>query len=95
MRRKTSKEELGVIDKQQVGMVRMGEEQVVGERAALVVEQKVGNEEEEEEGKKGRVVGFVLQGKRIMCTGFSYRWAFLMFLIIFVIIFVSIDTNDI
>ena len=81
VRRKTSKEELGVIDKQQVGMVRMGEEQVVGERAALVVEQKVGNEEEEEEeGKKGRVVGFVLQGKRIMCTGFSYRWAFLLFL---------------
>ena len=82
MRRKTSKEELGVIDKQQVGMVRMGEEQVVGERAALVVEQKGGNEEEEEEeeGKKGRVVGFVLQGKRIMCTGFSYRWAFLLFL---------------
>ena len=29
MRRKTSKEELGVIDKQQVGIVRMGEEQVV------------------------------------------------------------------
>ena len=74
MRRKTSKEELGVIDKQQVGMVRMREEQVGGERAALVGEQKV---EEEEEG---RVVGFVLQGKRIMCTGFSYRWAFLMFL---------------
>ena len=77
MRRKTSKEELGVIDKQQVGMVRMGEEQVGGERAALVVEQRV---EEEEEGEEGRVVGFVLQGKRIMCTGFSYRWAFLMFL---------------
>ena len=77
MRRKTSKEELGVIDKQQVGMVRMGEEQVGGERAALVVEQK---EEEEEEEEEGRVVGFVLQGKRIMCTGFSYRWAFLMFL---------------
>ena len=69
MRRKTSKEELGVIDKQQVGMVG-------GERAALVVEQRV----EEEEEKEGRVVGFVLQGKRIMCTGFSYRWAFLMFL---------------
>ena len=76
MRRKTSKEELGVIDKQQVGMVRMGEEQVGGERAALVVEQRV----EEEEGEEGRAVGFVLQGKRIMCTGFSYRWAFLMFL---------------
>ena len=75
MRRKTSKEELGVIDKQQVGMVRMGEEQVGGERAALVVEQK-----EEDEKDEGRVVGFVLQGKRIMCTGFSYRWAFLMFL---------------
>ena len=88
VRRKTSKEELGVRDKQQVGM---GEEQVVGERAALVVEQKKEKEEEEE----GRVVGFVLQGKRIMCTGFSYRWAFLMFLIIFVIIFVPIDTNDI
>ena len=66
-----------MIDKQQVGMVRMGEEQVGGERAALVVEQRV---EEEEEGEEGRVVGFVLQGKRIMCTGFSYRWAFLMFL---------------
>ena len=65
-----------MIDKQQVGMVRMGEEQVGGERAALLVEQKV--EEEEEEGE--RVVGFVLQGKRIMCTGFSYRWALLMFL---------------
>ena len=66
-----------MIDKQQVGMVRMGEEQVGGERAALLVEQKVEKEEEEEDG---RVVGFVLQGKRIMCTGFSYRWAFLMFL---------------
>ena len=76
MRRKTSKEELGVIDKQQVRMVRMGEEQVGGERAALLVEQRE-NEDEEEEG---RVVGFVLQGKRIMCTGFSYRWALLMFL---------------
>ena len=76
MRRKTSKEELGVRDKQQVGMVRLGEEQVGGERAALVVEQRVEEEEEEER----RVVGFVLQGKRIMCTGFSYRWAFLMFL---------------
>ena len=65
-----------MIDKQQVGMVRMGEEQVGGERAALLVEQRE-NEDEEEEG---RVVGFVLQGKRIMCTGFSYRWAFLMFL---------------
>ena len=65
-----------MIDKQQVGMVRMGEEQVGGERAALVVEQKKVEEEEEE----GRVVGFVLQGKRIMCTGFSYRWALLMFL---------------
>ena len=63
-----------MIDKQQVGMVRMGEEQVGGERAALLVEQK------EEEDEEGRVVGFVLQGKRIMCTGFSYRWAFLMFL---------------
>ena len=63
-----------MIDKHQVGMVRLGEEQVGGERAALLVEQKV----EEEEGE--RVVGFVLQGKRIMCTGFSYRWAFLMFL---------------
>ena len=67
-----------MIDKQQVGMVRMGEEQVGGERAALLVEQKVEEEEEKEEGR--RVVGFVLQGKRIMCTGFSYRWAFLMFL---------------